>query len=95
MFGKLPAIEDPVISPDGKVLAAKMRAKGEQYLVVLPLDVPNPAPKLIARDGDFDKLADETDARRHYVRLTDTGQARMNAYFAECRAELVGEMNSG
>ena len=63
VFGKLPAIEDPVISPDGKVLAAKMRAKGEQYLVVLPLDVPNPAPKLIARDGDFDKLAD--------VRATD------------------------
>ena len=62
-FGKLPAIEDPVISPDGKVLAAKMRARGEQYLAILQLDVPNPVPKLIAKDGDFDKLAD--------VRATD------------------------
>ena len=62
-FGKLPAIEDPVISPDGKVLAAKMRARGEQFLAIFPLDVPNPVPKLIAKDGDFDKLAD--------VRATD------------------------
>jgi DNA-binding MarR family transcriptional regulator len=46
-------------------------------------------------EGLVERLADETDARRHYVRLTDTGLARMNAYFAECRAELVGEMNSG
>lgn len=58
IFGKLPAIEDPVISPDGKMLAAKMRAKGEHYLAILPLDTPNPIPKLIAKDGDFDKLAD-------------------------------------
>ena len=63
IFGKLPAIEDPVISPDGKVMAAKMRARGEQFLAILPLDVPNPVPKLIAKDGDFDKLAD--------VRATD------------------------
>lgn len=57
VFGRLPDIEDPVISPDGRMLASKVRAKGEQYLAVLPLDVPNPVPRLIAKDGDFDRLA--------------------------------------
>ena len=42
-------------------------------------------------EGLVERLADETDARRHYVRLTGAGLARMNEYFAECRAELVGD----
>ncbi|HVF36560.1 MAG TPA: alpha/beta fold hydrolase [Sphingomicrobium sp.] len=58
VFGQLPDIADPVISPDGKTIAAKMKAKGEQYLAILPLSVPNPIPRLIAKDGDFDELAE-------------------------------------
>ena len=34
----------------------------------------------------------QSDARRHYVRLTGRGSERMNAYFAECRADLVDEL---
>jgi DNA-binding MarR family transcriptional regulator len=41
-------------------------------------------------DGLVERLPDETDARRHYVRLTEAGLERMNAYFAECRGELIG-----
>jgi len=43
-------------------------------------------------DGLVERLADETDARRHYVRLTDSGMEHMNAYFAECRADLTGDV---
>ena len=45
----------------------------------------------LADEGLVERLADETDARRHYVRLTGAGLTRMNEYFAECRAELVGD----
>jgi DNA-binding MarR family transcriptional regulator len=40
-------------------------------------------------EGLVVRLPDETDARRHYVRLTDEGLARMTDYFAECRGDLV------
>jgi DNA-binding MarR family transcriptional regulator len=43
-------------------------------------------------EGLVERLPDATDARRHYVRLTDQGVAQMSAYFAECRADLVGEV---
>ena len=46
-------------------------------------------------EGLVERLADQTDARRHYVRLTDAGMERMGAYFAECRADLVGEPGLG
>ena len=46
----------------------------------------------LADERLVERLADKTDARRHYVRLTDAGRERMRAYFAECRADLVGEM---
>jgi DNA-binding MarR family transcriptional regulator len=42
-------------------------------------------------EGLVERLADQTDARRHCVRLTAQGMTRMGAYFAECRADLVGE----
>jgi len=49
----------------------------------------------LADEGLVERLADESDARRHYVRLTEAGYARMSAYFAECRADLVGEIEVG
>ena len=42
-------------------------------------------------EGLVERLADKADARRHYVRLTPFGMARMGRYFAECRADLVAE----
>jgi hypothetical protein len=45
----------------------------------------------LAVEGLVERLADETDARRHYVRLTDRGMKRMTDYFAECRADLIGQ----
>lgn len=55
-FARLPQIEQPRISPDGGVLAAKIRSKGAQYLAVVPLN--GGEPELIARDGEFDRLGD-------------------------------------
>jgi DNA-binding IclR family transcriptional regulator len=40
-------------------------------------------------EGLVERLADEADARRHYVRLTPFGMTKMGGYFAECRADLV------
>ena len=42
-------------------------------------------------EGLVERLADQSDARRHYVRLTEAGYERMSAYFADCRAHLVAE----
>jgi DNA-binding MarR family transcriptional regulator len=36
-----------------------------------------------------ERLADPTDARRHFVRLTRRGAERMQGYFAEARRDLV------
>lgn len=41
-------------------------------------------------EGMIERRRDTTDARRHYVRLTGAGMARMSAYFEECRSDLVG-----
>jgi DNA-binding MarR family transcriptional regulator len=49
----------------------------------------------LEREGLVVRLPDPTDARRHYVRLTESGLARMTAYFAECRGDLVGEVGFG
>ena len=42
-------------------------------------------------EGLVERLPDPTDARRHYVRLTEAGLGRMTAYFAECRADLASD----
>ena len=44
----------------------------------------------LEEEGLVQRHADENDARRHYVQLTETGLERMNAYFAECRGDLIG-----
>lgn len=44
-------------------------------------------------EGLVERLPDKTDARRHYVRLTEAGVARMSAYFTECRSDLAGELS--
>jgi DNA-binding MarR family transcriptional regulator len=49
----------------------------------------------LEREGLVERLPDATDARRHYVRLTDAGMARMTAYFAECRGDLVAPAGAG
>lgn len=42
-------------------------------------------------EGLIERVADETDARRHHVHLTVRGMERMNAYFTECRPDLATE----
>jgi DNA-binding MarR family transcriptional regulator len=49
----------------------------------------------LEREGLVERLPDATDARRHYVRLTDPGMTRMTAYFAECRGDLVAPAGRG
>jgi dipeptidyl aminopeptidase/acylaminoacyl peptidase len=66
-FGKLPSIEGPAISTDGKMLAAKVRSGGAQYLALLPLDDPNAKPDLIAKDGEFDKRGDVRTIRWRWI----------------------------
>ena len=46
-------------------------------------------------EGLVERLADETDARRHYVRLTEDGMARMSAYFADYRPDLAAQAGPG
>ena len=55
VFAQLPETERPRIAPDGSALAAKIRVNGEQLLAVIPLDVPNPTPVVVARDAEFDR----------------------------------------
>ena len=63
VFARLPETERPRINTDGTALAMKVRARGEQYLAVIPLDTPDRTPQLIGRDGEFDQRGD--------VRTTD------------------------
>ena len=50
--------ERPRINTDGTALAMKVRANGEQYLAVIPLDTPDRTPQIIGRDGEFDQRDD-------------------------------------
>jgi DNA-binding MarR family transcriptional regulator len=43
-------------------------------------------------EGLVERRADPSDARRHFARLTKRGVERMNAYFEECRGDLVSEL---
>lgn len=58
VFAQLPETERPRISTDGSAIAAKIRHNGEQMLAVIPLDVPDPRPIVVARDGEFDRTND-------------------------------------
>lgn len=50
-FSQLAPIEGPRLSPDGKLLAAKVAVRGEPFLMIIPMD--GGAPRLIAT-GDND-----------------------------------------
>lgn len=58
VFGRLPFMQGPEISPNGKLIAAKLRVSGEQYLAIVDLANPSARPAMIAKDGAFDKLDD-------------------------------------
>lgn len=55
VFARLPEMQQPRISTDGKALAFRLRVNGEQVLAVLALDEPNARPQVIARDAEFDE----------------------------------------
>ncbi len=42
VFAEVPAVESPQLSPDGKLLAAKIAVGGTQYFAVIPLDGSKP-----------------------------------------------------
>lgn len=50
-FAHLSPIDDPRLSPDGKLLAAKVAVRGEPFLMIIPMD--GGAPRLVAT-GDND-----------------------------------------
>jgi dipeptidyl aminopeptidase/acylaminoacyl peptidase len=52
IFAQFPMLDQPRITPDGKWLAAKIRAGGEQVLAILPVGQAS-APQIIARGADF------------------------------------------
>jgi len=62
VFSRLPQIEGPRISPDGKAIAAKVRSNGRQALALIALDTPGARPEIIARDED--KNFDQQGGRR-------------------------------
>jgi dipeptidyl aminopeptidase/acylaminoacyl peptidase len=53
VFAQFPMIADPTITPDGKWIATKVRANGQQVLAILAVGQANVAPQIIARDADF------------------------------------------
>jgi dipeptidyl aminopeptidase/acylaminoacyl peptidase len=56
-FAQFPSIQDPKISPGGKVIAAKIRFEGGQALAVLPIGAGG-KPEIIGKDGAFDEEGD-------------------------------------
>lgn len=50
-FAQLSPVDGPKLSPDGKLLAAKVAVRGEPYLMIIPMD--GGAPRLVAT-GDND-----------------------------------------
>ncbi|WP_171012611.1 MULTISPECIES: prolyl oligopeptidase family serine peptidase [unclassified Sphingomonas] len=55
VFGQFPVVDRPSLSPNGEMIAAKMRAGGVQALAILPIGQPNAKPFIVARDSDFSK----------------------------------------
>ena len=53
VFAQFPMVQDPRITPDGKWIATKIRANGQQVLAILAIGQAGVAPKIIARDADF------------------------------------------
>ena len=47
----------------------------------------------LAVDGLVERVPDPGDARRHYIRLTGLGMARMTAYFTKGRTEVVARLD--
>jgi hypothetical protein len=52
VFAQFPMVDQPRITPDGKWIAAKIRARGEQVLAILPVG-PAGKPEIIGRGADF------------------------------------------
>jgi dipeptidyl aminopeptidase/acylaminoacyl peptidase len=55
VFARLPELQRPRLSTDGKALAMRLRVSGEQVLAVLAIDEPNARPQIVARDSEFDQ----------------------------------------
>ena len=57
-FAQHPFMSDPVLSPSGRFLAAKLRVSGEKYLAILDLQNRGAQPLMVGKDGAFDKRED-------------------------------------
>jgi dipeptidyl aminopeptidase/acylaminoacyl peptidase len=55
VFARLPEMQQPRLSTDGKALALRLRVNGEQVLAVLALDEADARPQIVARDSEFDQ----------------------------------------
>lgn len=53
IFAQFPMVSKPRISPDGKTIAAKIRANGKQVLALLTVGQAGVPAKVIAQDDDF------------------------------------------
>ncbi len=56
VFGQLPTMRQPRLSPDGKKIVYKVAINGQSALAVISLDQPG-KPKIFARGDDFTKEA--------------------------------------
>lgn len=54
VFGQFPMVERPLISPDGTMIATKIRSGGVQVLALVPLAAGG-KPRIIARDDEVEK----------------------------------------
>jgi len=53
VFGQFPLVAGATLSPDGRWIAAKIRAQGQQVLAILAVGQPGVQPRIIARDSDL------------------------------------------
>ena len=53
VFGQFPLVAGATLSPDGRWIAAKIRAQGQQVLAILAMGQPGVQPRIIARDSDL------------------------------------------
>jgi dipeptidyl aminopeptidase/acylaminoacyl peptidase len=83
VFGQLPFMQQPRLSPDGKRMSIRIAHDGTTYLAWLDLATPNAKPVLIAAAGEFKGVGDRTVGAHRWVGNEDvvfTLLSRENIY---------------
>ncbi|HEX2764030.1 MAG TPA: alpha/beta fold hydrolase [Allosphingosinicella sp.] len=83
VFGQLPFMQQPRLSPNGKRVAFRLAHAGTTYLAWLDVSAPNAKPVLIAAAGEYKGVGDRTVAAHRWVgndQVVFTLASRENIY---------------